>query len=103
LEAIVGAYGPHHPLLEACKVQVIFGLNDGKVAELFSKRVGITEVVKTRTMGGGKTSRETVKEALLSATALMGLSDRQALVLAGRHKVLAQKVHYQERTWLHGG
>lgn len=99
MKDIIATYGRDHTFFESTKYQVAFGIWDKDVAEAFSGRVGMTEVVKTRSMGGGKASREKIKEPLLSATALMGLPARQALVLAGRHKIVVRKVHYQEKGW----
>lgn len=106
LKALEKSYGTHHVFLEACKVQVVFGLNDKQVAARFSESVGEQEVTKTRYMSRGQRSRETVKEPLFSATALKGLSAKKALVLIGGTEegglqTIIRKVHYQEKGWQH--
>ena len=100
MKALEGTFGDKHPFLEACKVQMVYDLQDAKVADVFSARVGMTEVTRTRQLGRQRV-REKVKEPLLSSTALMGLKEHQALVIVGRHKVLARKTFYKDDpTWL---
>lgn len=95
IEELIKTYEVHHNFLEGCKVQVIFGMYDAKVAEMFSQRVGMREGWKQRRTGRGAYA-EKVKEPLLSATALMGLPDEQALVIVGRYKVIARKTYYKD-------
>jgi type IV secretory pathway TraG/TraD family ATPase VirD4 len=45
---------------------------------------------------GRQWSTETVKEALLSPTALMNLPAQKALVIVGQQKVLAGKTYYKD-------
>jgi hypothetical protein len=85
MEELIDKYGVHHNFLEGCKVQVIFGMHDARVAEIFSKRVGAVQVTKKR-----------YKEALLSDTALMNLAEDKALVIVGRQKVIAHKTYYKD-------
>ena len=51
LEELIDTYGVHHNFLEGCKIKLVFGQEDAKVAEVFSQRVGQTEVMRTRQMG----------------------------------------------------
>lgn len=95
MEELIKTYGQHHNFLEGCKLQMVFGMHDPRVAELFSQRVGQTEVTKTRWVGKQRVT-EKVKEPLLSATALMSLPDDQALVVLGRHKVLVRRAYYKD-------
>ena len=95
MEELIKTYEVHHNFLEGCKVQVVFGMHDAKVAKIFSERVGMTEVWKRRQSTRGS-YQEKVKEPLLSETALMNLPEDQALVIAGRQKVLAQKTYYKD-------
>jgi len=94
MKELVDTYGANHNFLEGCKIQIVFGMHDAKVAEIFSARVGHTEVTKTRQMGRQRV-REQVKEALLSPTALMELPGDCALVIVGRDKVIAKKTYYK--------
>jgi type IV secretion system protein VirD4 len=95
MEELIKTYEVHHNFLEGCKVQVIFGMHDARVAEIFSKRVGMAEVRKTRRTRRGSYT-ETVQEPLLSPTALINLPENRALVIVGRHKVLARKTYYKD-------
>jgi type IV secretion system protein VirD4 len=95
MEELIETYGTHHNFLEGCKIKVVFGQEDAKVAEVFSQRVGSTEVSRTRQVGRQRV-REQVKEPLLSATALTNLGRTKQLVIVGQHKVLARKTYYKE-------
>ena len=94
MEELIETYGQHHNFLDGCKINIVFGIGDAKIAKMFSDRVGKHEVVKVRHTGG-KTSREKVWEPLLSETALMNLHERYQLLIVGRHKVLAQKAYFK--------
>lgn len=99
MEELVNIYGGHHNFLEGCKIKLIFGMEDAKVADTFSHRVGKAERRKTRQTGKHRTT-ERVQEPLLSGTALMHLAEKDLLVIVGRHKVIAQKTYYSaNRTW----
>ena len=95
MEELIKTYEVHHNFLEGCKVQVVFGMHDAKVAKMFSERVGMTEVWKRRHSNRGS-YQEKVKEPLLSETALINLPEDKALVIVGRHKVLAKKTYYKD-------
>ena len=104
MEELVDTYGPHHNFLEGCRVQAVFGLSDASVAKKFSSRVGtwtktITRI--TRQARGGRSVTEDTKELdLLSPTALLQLSEREVLILAGRYKrVLQQARYYEHPVW----
>ena len=97
LEELIDTYGVHHNFLEGCKIKLVFGQEDAKVAEVFSQRVGMTEVMRTRQMGRYRV-REPVKEPLLSATALTNLGRDKQLIIVGEHKVIARKVHYMSHS-----
>jgi len=99
MQELVATYGMHHNFLEGCKIQIVFGMHDAKVADVFSHRVGTTEVSRARQVGRQRI-REQVKEPLLSPTALTILPEEQQLVIVGRHKVLAKKTFYKHnRVW----
>jgi type IV secretion system protein VirD4 len=101
MEELIDVYGIHHHFYEGCKVQIIFGMYDPKVADTFSARVGQTEVKRQRPIGRGQWVTERVKEPLCSPTMLMNLPDQQSLVIVGKHKVLAQKTYYKDNpVWL---
>jgi len=95
MEELMNTYGQHHNFLDGCKINIVFGIGDAKVAKLFSDRVGKHQVTQVRHYGG-KTSRERVWEPLLSETALMNLHERYQLVIVGRHKLLVQKAYYKD-------
>src|SRR5262245_2241118 len=105
MKEIDETFGRNHNLMEGCGIKIICGLEDDKVAEQFSNGLGETEVKRSRKIGRGTWTTERVKEALLSATGLMGLPPHQALVTArtprGRQKVVVRKAYYKERSEWH--
>lgn len=94
MRELIDTYGVNHNFLEGCKVQIVFGMHDSKVTDVFSDRVGQAEVTKTRQMGRQRVT-DKVKEPLLSSTALMQLSGKQALVIVGKEKIIAKKTYYK--------
>lgn len=94
MRELIATYETNHNFLEGCKVQIVFGMHDSKVTDVFSDRVGQAEVTKTRQMGRQRVT-EKVKEPLLSSTALMQLSGKQALVIVGKEKIIAKKTYYK--------
>jgi type IV secretion system protein VirD4 len=105
MEELIATYGVHHPFLEGCRVQAIFGISDPSVAKKFSSRVGTWTKTFTRitrqSKGGQSTTKETKEQDLLSPTALLQLDEREVLIVAGRYKrVLRQARYYEDREWL---
>jgi type IV secretion system protein VirD4 len=110
LNEIEDIWGTHHPFLEGCSTQVVFGVRDPQIADRFAKRVGMTKTEHAReswseaTTGFGKrktTSTETRDEPLVSSTAVMGLDEGTVLAMVGRHAMRLQKARYWEHTVWH--
>ena len=96
MEALVDAFGIHHPFFEACALKLAYGIEDPKVARLLSQRLGETEVQRWKPLGRGRGVWEKVREPLLSETALLNQPPQQAVVIAGTRKVLARKTYYKD-------
>lgn len=90
MQQVIATYKERHPFFDGCDVKVAFGVDDA-AARVFSQRVG---EAKARISGPPRGKVQT--EPLLSPTALTNLSDRQALVLVGRHKMLVKKLYYKD-------
>jgi type IV secretion system protein VirD4 len=94
-------YGTKHNFLDGCKVQLVFGITDAKVRQIFSDNIGDTEVKRQRQTGRGQWVTERIKEPLLSATTLKHIGDDQVLAIIGKRQVLATKTYYKDNpVWL---
>ena len=98
MERLIAKYGQHHNWLEGSYIQLVLGLNDERVAERFSKRVGTHKVTQrrvTRQAGGQQSTTEEVRnEPLLSPTGLVQLPQDSVLVLAGKHSLVASQTRF---------
>ena len=107
LNEVEEVWGMHHPFLEGCSTQVVFGVRDPHVADRFARRVGMTQTERTRESwtesqaGVGKrrtTSTEPRDEPLITSTAVMGLDEKTVLAMVGRYKMRLGKARYWENT-----
>jgi type IV secretion system protein VirD4 len=105
LNEVDKVWGMHHPFLEGCSTQVVFGVRDPHVADRFARRVGMTQTAHAReswseaTTGFGTrktTSTETREEPLVSSTAVMELDEKTVLAMVGRYKMRLGKARYWE-------
>ena len=95
MEELIKTYEVHHNFWRAARCRSSLACTMPGWRRFLASGWGWRRYGKRGGCGRGSYT-ETVQEPLLSPTALMNLPEDRALVIVGRHKVLARKTYYKD-------